>query len=147
LLQSPQPPIETLLIPLLNDLAAVSQPSFLVLDDYHVLEAPAIHQALAFLLDHLPPKLHIVIATREDPPLPLARLRARRQVAELRAEQLRFTADEAAVFLTEIMGLPLTTADVAALEARTEGWIAGLQFAALAMHDRDDHAGFIAAFT
>jgi LuxR family transcriptional regulator, maltose regulon positive regulatory protein len=147
LLQSPPPPLETLLIALLNDLAMLPQNSILVLDDYHVLEAPPIHQAVSFLLDHLPPVLHLVIATREDPPLPLARLRARGQVAELRAEQLRFTADEAAVFLTDVMGLPLSTAEVAALETRTEGWIAGLQFAALAMHDRDDYAGFIAAFT
>jgi LuxR family transcriptional regulator, maltose regulon positive regulatory protein len=88
-----------------------------------------------------------MVGTREDPPLQLARLRARGQVAELRAEQLRFTADEAAVFLTDVMGLALIDADVAALEARTEGWIAGLQFAALALHDRADYAGFIAAFT
>jgi len=147
LLQSPPPPLETLLIALLNDLTTLPQNSILVLDDYHVLEAPPVHQGVAFLLDHLPPALHLVIATREDPPLPLARLRARGQVAELRAEQLRFTADETAVFLTDVMGLALTDADVAALEARTEGWIAGLQLAALAMHDRDDYAGFIAAFT
>ena len=147
LLQSPLPLLETLLTSLLNDLASLPQHSILVLDDYHVLEAPPLHQAVTFLLDHLPPALHLVIATREDPPLPLARLRARRQVAELRAEQLRFSADEAAVFLAEVMGLALTAADVAALEARTEGWIAGLQLAALAMQDRDDHTGFIAAFT
>jgi LuxR family transcriptional regulator, maltose regulon positive regulatory protein len=146
LLQSSHP-LEALLTALLNDLAGLPQPSILVLDDYHALEAPAIHQAMSFLLDHLPSILHLVIATRQDPPLPLARLRARRQVAELRAEQLRFTSGEAAVFLTEIMGLPLTAADAAALDARTEGWIAGLQLAALAMHDREDYAGFIAAFT
>src|SRR6266545_2462204 len=148
LLQSPQPPpLETLLTILVNDLASVPHECILVLDDYHVLAGPPIHQAVSFLLDHLPPELHLIIATREDPPLPLARLRARRQVAELRAEQLRFTADEAAIFLTEVMGLPLSAADVAALGDRTEGWIAGLQLAALAMQDRDDHAGFIAAFT
>jgi LuxR family maltose regulon positive regulatory protein len=147
LLQPPPPPQETLLTALLNDLTGLPQNSMLVLDDYHVLEAPPIHQAVSFLLDHLPPALHLIIATREDPPLPLARLRASGQVAELRAEQLRFTADEAALFLTDVMGLALTAADVAALEARTEGWIAGLQLAALAMRDRDDYAGFIAAFT
>jgi LuxR family maltose regulon positive regulatory protein len=146
LLQSP-PPLETMLIALLNDLARLPNNSILVLDDYHVLEAPPIQQALSFLLEHLPPNLHLIIATREDPPLPLARLRARGQVAELRAEQLRFTPDEATIFLTEVMGLALTAVDVAALEARTEGWVAGLQLAALAMHDRDDYAGFIAAFT
>ncbi|HEX9371402.1 MAG TPA: hypothetical protein VF897_10360, partial [Roseiflexaceae bacterium] len=148
LLQSPQPPpLEPLLTVLLNDLAALPQDSLLVLDDYHVLAAPPIHQAVSFLIDHLPPTLHLVIATREDPSLPLARLRARRQVAELRADQLRFTADEAAAFLTEVMGLPLSAADAAALEAHTEGWIAGLQLAALAMRDRADYTGFIAAFT
>jgi LuxR family transcriptional regulator, maltose regulon positive regulatory protein len=146
-LQSPQPPLETLLTVLVNDLAAVPDESILVLDDYHILQAPPIHQAVGFLLDHLPPALHLVIATREDPPLPLARLRARGQVVELRAEQLRFTAGETATFLTELMGLPLSAEDAAALEARTEGWIAGLQLAALAMRDHDDQAGFIATFT
>jgi LuxR family maltose regulon positive regulatory protein len=144
---SPLPPPETLLTALLNDLATLSEDGILVLDDYHVLEGSSIHEAVSFLIEHLPPTLHLVIATREDPPLPLARLRAHRQVAELRAEQLRFTAGEAAVFLTEVMGLALSPADVAALEARTEGWIVGLQLAALAIQDLDDHAGFIAAFT
>ena len=148
LLQSPQPPQpETLLTVLINDLDTLPQHSILVLDDYHTLKSPAIQQAVSFLIDHLPPALHLVIATREDPPLPLARLRACRQIAELRAEQLRFTAEEAATFLTELMGLPLTTADIAALETRTEGWIAGLQLAALAMQDRADYTGFMAAFT
>src|SRR6266542_5177005 len=148
LLQSPQmPPLETLLTILVNDLARVPHECILVLDDYHVLEGPPVHQVVSFLLDHLPPELQLMIATREDPPLPLARLRARRQVAELRAYQLRFAADEAAAFLTEVMGLPLSAADAAALEAHTEGWIAGLQLAALAMRDRADYTGFIAAFT
>jgi LuxR family transcriptional regulator, maltose regulon positive regulatory protein len=147
LLQSPAPPpLEVLLTLLLNDLALLPGPCILVLDDYHALEAPAIHQALGYLIEHLPPALHLVIASREDPPLALARLRARRQLSELRTEQLRFTPEEAAAFLTEVMRLPLSAPAVAALDTRTEGWIAGLQFAALAMQNRDDHAGFIAAF-
>ena len=118
----------------------------LVLDDYHVIDARDIHEGLAFLLDHLPPQLHLVIASRADPPLPLARLRARGELTELRAADLRFTPDEAAAFLNEVMGLDSAAADVAALEARTEGWIAGLQLAALSMQGRDDVAGFIAGF-
>jgi LuxR family maltose regulon positive regulatory protein len=112
-----------------------------------VIEAPPIHAAVAFLLDHLPPQLHLLIATRSDPPLPLSRLRARGELTELRAADLRFTPDEAAAFLTAVMGLPLAADQIAALERHTEGWIADLQFAALAMRDRSDLAGFIAAFT
>ena len=101
---------------------------------------------MAFLLDHLPPQLHLVIASRADPPLPLARLRARGELVELRAADLRFTPDEAAAYLNEVMGLDLTAQDVAALEGRTEGWIAALQLAALSLQGRDDVAGFIAGF-
>jgi LuxR family transcriptional regulator, maltose regulon positive regulatory protein len=148
LLQSPaSPPLDVLLTILINDLTLLPGSCVLVLDDYHTLPSPAIQQAVGFLIDHLPPMLHLVIATREDPSLPLARLRARRHVAELRAEHLRFTADEVAVFLTEVMGLGLTPSDVLALETRTEGWIAGLQLAALAMQDNNDYTGFITAFT
>ncbi len=148
LLQSPQPPpIETVLTPLLNALSTLPTDAVLVLDDYHLIDAPPIHSALAFLLDHLPPQLHLILTTRADPPLPLTRLRARGQLTELRAADLRFTAEETAAFLTELMGLPLSADDVEALEARTEGWIAGLQFAALAMRDRSDLAGFIRAFS
>jgi len=137
-LRSPQPPpVEVLLTPLLNDLATLPDDVILVLDDYHVVEDPAIHQAVAFLLDHLPPRVHLVLATRADPPLPLARLRARGQLTELRAADLRFTADEAAAFLTGAMGTPLSADDVSALEAGAEGWIAGLQLAALALRGRD----------
>ena len=137
-LRSPQPPpTESLLTLLLNDLAALSQDVVLVLDDYHLIDTPAIHGALAFLLDHLPPQLHLVIATRADPPLPLARLRARGHVTELRAAALGFTAEEATEFLNHAMGLHLSADDVAALEARTEGWIAGLHLAALSLRDRD----------
>lgn len=121
-----------------------------VLDDYHVLEAPNVNDAIAFLLDHCPDRLHLVIATRSDPRLPLARMRSGSRLTELRAADLRFTAPEASAFLNQVMGLSLTPADVAALEERTEGWIAGLQLAALSLRgieERDDVAGFIDAFT
>ena len=120
--------------------------SLLVLDDFHVIEAPEVQDGMAFLLEHLPAQVHLVIATRADPPLPLARLRARGELVEIRAADLRFTADEAAAYLNGAMGLALTGADVAALEGRTEGWIAALQLAALSLQGRDDVAGFIAGF-
>jgi LuxR family maltose regulon positive regulatory protein len=146
--QTPQPPpLPALLAGLANELAALPAGSILVLDDYHVLEGAAIRDVMTFLLEHLPPTLHLVVAGREDPALPLARLRARRALTELRAADLRFTPEEAAAFLTEVMGLPLAPAEIAALEARTEGWVAGLQLAALAMQDRADAGGFIQAFT
>jgi LuxR family maltose regulon positive regulatory protein len=153
LLQSPQPPpIEHILTSVLNAFSATSalppvHDMALVLDDYHVITAPAIHAALAFLLDYLPPHLHLVILTRADPALPLARLRARGAVTELHARDLRFTPDEGAAFLNQVMGLSLTATDVAALEVRTEGWVAGLQLAALAMRDHQDRSGFIRSFT
>jgi ATP/maltotriose-dependent transcriptional regulator MalT/DNA-binding SARP family transcriptional activator len=147
LLRAPQPPpIETVLTALLNDLGATADDIVLVLDDYHVIDASTVQDGMAFLLDHLPPGLHLVIASRADPALPLARWRARGELAEIRAAELRFTPDEAASYLNEMMGLRLTAQDVAALEARTEGWIAALQLAALSMQGRDDAAGFIAGF-
>jgi LuxR family maltose regulon positive regulatory protein len=147
LLQAPQPPpIETVLTALLNDLSAAAGEIVLVLDDYHVIDARDVQDGMAFLLDHLPPGLHVVIASRADPGLPLARWRARGELVEIRAAELRFTPDEAAVYLNEMMGLQLTARDVAALEGRTEGWIAALQLAALSMQGRDDVAGFIAGF-
>jgi LuxR family maltose regulon positive regulatory protein len=122
LLQSPRPPpIETVLAMLLNELGAISSDVVLVLDDYHLLDAPDIHAGMAYLLDHLPPRMHLVIASRADPPLPLARLRARGELVEVRAADLRFTADEAAAYLNDVMGLHLGVTDVAALEDRTEG--------------------------
>jgi len=148
LIESPQPPpLPILLTTLLNDLANTPQPVLLVLDDYHVIATPAIHEALIFILDHLPPTLHLVIASREDPPLPLARLRARRQLTELRGVDLRFTRDEVAAFLRDVMELDLSADEVAALETRTEGWIAGLQLAALAMQNHADRNSFVGAFT
>ncbi|MBK9709866.1 MAG: hypothetical protein IPO81_00805 [Kouleothrix sp.] len=153
LLQSPQPPpIESMLTGVVNAFSAAyaAPPVYdvaLVLDDYHVITAPAIHGALAWLLEHLPPQLHLVIITRADPALPLARLRARGAVTELHARDLRFTPDEGAAFLNQVMGLSLTAADLAALEARAEGWVAGLQLAALAMRDHQDRSGFIRSFS
>src|SRR5436305_1513435 len=147
-LQSPQPPPpEAMLTALLNDITALSDQFVLVLDDYHVLEAKAVDQALTFLLEHLPPQMHLVIATREDPPLPLARLRARGHLTEVRAADLRFTPSEAAAFLNQVMGLDLSAEDIAALERRTEGWIAGLQLAAISLQGHEDAAGFITSFT
>ncbi len=147
LLRAPQPPpIETVLTAVLNDLGATTGEIVLVLDDYHVIDAGDVQVGMAFLLDHLPPWLHVVIASRADPALPLARWRARGELVETRAAELRFTPDEAAVYLNETMGLQLTARDVATLEGRTEGWIAALQLAALSMQGRDDVAGFIAGF-
>ena len=148
LMQSPQlPPIEAICTALINEVNAFPNDLILVLDDYHVITNSEIHPLLAFLLDHLPPQLHLVILTRADPPLPLARLRARGQLAEIRAADLRFTNSEAASFLNEIMGLNLSAGEIVALEARTEGWIAALQLAALSMQRRDDTEKFVAAFS
>ncbi len=147
-LQSPQPPpIESILTALVNEIATIPDNFILVLDDYHVIDSKPVDQALAFLVEHQPPQMHLVIASREDPPLPLARLRARGQLTELRAADLRFTPAEAAEFLNRVMGLNLSAEDIAALETRTEGWIAGLQLAALSMQGRSDAASFIQAFT
>src|SRR5712691_8950644 len=148
MLQSPQPPpTEAILAALLNEITAIPDNFVLVLDDYHVIDAKPIDQALTFLLEHLPPQMHLVIVTREDPQLPLARLRARGQLTEVRTGDLRFTPSEAAAFLNQVMGLPLSAQDIAALERRTEGWIAGLQLAALSLQGHEDAAGFIRSFT
>ena len=147
LLQAPQPaPIQTVLTTLLNDFGTIASDVVLVLDDYHVIDARDVQDGMSFLLDHLPARLHLVIASRADPALPLARLRVRGELVEVRAADLRFTRDEAAAYLNGEMGLVLTTQDVAALEGRTEGWIAALQLAGLSMQGRDDVAGFIAGF-
>jgi LuxR family maltose regulon positive regulatory protein len=147
-LQSPQPPpAESILMALLNDITTISGHFVFVLDDYHVVDAKPIDSALTFLLEHLPPQMHLVIATREDPELPLARLRARDHLTELRAADLRFTHSEAAAFLHQVMGLTLSTEDIDALERRTEGWIAGLQLAAISMQGVPDATSFIQSFT
>jgi LuxR family transcriptional regulator, maltose regulon positive regulatory protein len=148
-------PTADALTPLINDVARAGQPTpekqwIVVLDDYHVIEASKVHETVTFLLDHLPDSLHLVISTRSDPPLPLARLRSRAQLTELRAGDLRFTSSEASEFLNRVMSLELSASDVDALEDRTEGWIAGLQLAALSLRgiaDRSEVAGFISAFT
>ena len=138
---------EPALTSLINDVARSGKELILVLDDYHVIEERPVHDALAFLLDHLPPQLHMVIATRSDPPLSLARLRSRADLAEFRAADLRFTFDEAADFLNQVMNLGLSMDDIAALETRTEGWIAGLQLAGLSLREHGDVSGFIKTFT
>ncbi len=148
MLQPPQPPpVQEILVSLLNNLATVPDRFTLVLDDYHIIEQPAIHEGLTFFLDHLPPQLHLVMISRTDPPLPLTRFRVRHQLTELRDSDLRFTPDEAATFLNQIMGLDLSPDDIVALEGRTEGWVAGLQLAALSMRGRNDVQGFVEAFT
>ncbi len=146
-LQSPQPPsIESILTTLLNEITAFPNNFILVLDDYHVVDAKPVDNALTFLLEHLPPKMHLVIATREDPQLSLSRLRVRGQLTELRAADLRFTPSEAAEFLNQMMGLNLSAEDIAALETRTEGWIAGLQLAAISIQGYQDVPTFIKSF-
>jgi LuxR family maltose regulon positive regulatory protein len=153
-LQSPQPPpTESVLTALINDIVAIlgpgdhkGRPHILILDDYHLITVQLIHDGLTFLLDHLPLNLHLVVATRADPPLPIARLRGQGQLTALHQSDLRFTTDEAAAFLNQVMSLNLSPDDIAALEARTEGWIAGLQMAAVSLEGRDDPAGFVHAF-
>ncbi len=150
--QPQPPPTEAVLTSLLNEIAAIPNRIVLVLDDYHVIESPPIDQVLTFLLDHLPPPpggMHLVIAGRTDPSLPLSRLRAGGQMTELRADDLRFRLDEVATFLNQVMGLSLSPEHVAALETRTEGWIAGLQLAALSMQGRNAEriTDFINSFT
>jgi len=148
LLQSPSlPSSEALLTPLLNDLTALPRPLALVLDDYHLVEARHIHETLIYLIERRPERFHLILTTRADPPLPLARWRARDQLLELRADELRFTVEEATTFLNVTMGLQLAAKEVAALEARTEGWIAALQLAALSLQGRTDAADFVAAFS
>jgi len=148
LLDSPKPlAIESVLTSLLNEIAAVPDEFILVLDDYHLIESDQVDHSIAFLIEHLPPQMHLILATREDPSLPLARLRARDQLTELRAVDLRFTPSEAAEFLNQVMGLDLSAENITALETRTEGWIAGLQLAAISMQGHKDATGFIQSFT
>ncbi len=146
-LQSPQsPPTESILTALLNVIATISEDFVLVLDDYHLIDAKPVDQALGYLLEHLPAQMHLLITTREDPNLGLARLRSRDQLTEFRVTDLRFIPSEAAEFLNAVMNFKLSTEEVAALETRTEGWIAGLQLAALSLRGHQDVAGFIQAF-
>src|SRR5687768_4446972 len=157
-LQSPSPappPTESILTALLNEITSIPENFVLVLDDYHVIDAKprvpgasqGVDEALTFLIEHLPPQMHLVIATREDPHLPLARLRARDRLTELRVTDLRFTPSEAAGFLNQVMGLDLSEEDIEALESRTEGWIAGLQLAAISLRGHQAPTSFIKSFT
>jgi LuxR family maltose regulon positive regulatory protein len=147
-LQSPQlPAIEMLLTGLLNEIAIRTDPLILVLDDYHLLTETANLEVMEFLIHHQPPQLHLVLTTREDPDLPLARLRARDQLIEIRARDLRFTQEEADTFFRDVMGLTLSSQDIAELEGRTEGWAVGLQLAGLSMQKQADLKSFIADFS
>lgn len=141
------PPTDSILTTLLNDIASIPDNFTLVLDDYHIIGSKQIDNALSFLIKHQPPKMHVLIVTREDPSLPLAQLRARGQLTELRIADLRFSPAEADEFLNKVMGLNLLEEDITALETRTEGWIAGLQLAALSMRGHEDAPGFIKSFT
>ncbi len=145
-LESADPSIETVVAPLLNELGVVPDDIVLVLDDFHAIEATQLLAGVEFLVDHLPANVHLVLATRADPPLPLARLRVRGDLVEVRAADLRFSPAEAAAYLNDVMGLALAAPDIAALEARTEGWVAAIQLAGLSMQGRDDVSGFIAGF-
>lgn len=144
---SQAPPVEAVLAALLNEIAGRRTPTVLVLDDYHAIDSVAVDDMLSYLLQHLPHELHLVIVTREDPRLPLARLRARGQLTELRAADLRFTTEETGRFLDEVMGVALSEEAISRLEARTEGWIAGVQLAALSLRGREDAGAFIDTFT
>src|SRR5215211_688179 len=147
-LRSPQPPrLEALTAALVNELAALPGELDLVLDDYYLIDSEAVHGIVSFLLERLPPNTHLVISSRVDPPLPISRLRARGQMAELGPAELAFTPEEAAAFLRGVMELDLSAEDIATLEERTEGWIAGLQLAALSMRDRKDVSDFIESFS
>ena len=139
--------IEPLLIALVNDIVASSARFTLVLDDYHVIHEFRIHEALDFLFDHIPPGMHVVILSRTDPPMPLARLRVQRELTEIREADLRFTLEETTAFLNSLMSLGLSDSDIETLGARTEGWIAGLQLAALTLQGRADKHDVIAAFS
>ena len=147
MLHSPQPPqLTSALTALINDLTALAQDTALILDDYHLLSEPAIHESLQFFLHHLPPCLHLYLSSRVDPQLPLARLRARGQVVEIREPDLRLNSEEAARFLTQVMGLSLSVEDIQLLETRTEGWLAGLQLAALSLQRHKSGAAFLKTF-
>ncbi len=139
-------PTEHLLTTLLNELAAAAGEIWLVLDDYHLVDSPEVSDGVVFFVDHLPAHVHVLLSTRADPNLPLSRWRVRGELSEIRAADLRFTSDEAGAYLNEVAGLDLAPTDVAALEERTEGWIAALQLAALSIQGREDASSFIARF-
>jgi LuxR family maltose regulon positive regulatory protein len=147
LLSLPQlPPVDLLLDELLNDLAAIELPALLVLDDYHIITQPQIHETLAYFIDHQPAHFHLLLTTRTEPPLPLARLRARNQLTEIRTPALRFTPAETRQFFTDSLHLPLADAVINTLETRTEGWVAGLQLAGLALQQQAEPQRFLETF-
>src|SRR5918998_1301804 len=147
-LRSPEmPPVETVVGALINELGGADREITVILDDYHLIDTRLVHEAVSFFLEHLPENVSLVIATRTDPPFSLSKLRARDQVTEIKAADLRFTTDEAAAFLKDVMGLTLSTEDIAALEEATEGWGAALQPAALSMRDREDASTFVETFS
>ena len=146
-LQSSQrPPVESVLISLIQEVTELAEELIIVFDDYHAIDTDNIHKLIKILLDFLPTQVHLVISSRVDPPLPLARLRASKQLSELRTAHLCFTDDEAAAFFNQIMDLHLSSEDISVLESRTEGWIAGLQLAAISMQGREDISSFIQSF-
>jgi LuxR family maltose regulon positive regulatory protein len=148
MLQSPQlPPPETLLTPLLNEIVSMQSPFFLVIDDYHLIQTPIIHQHLNFLIEHLPSQMHIVIVTREDPPLPLPRLRAQGKMLEIRQEDIRFTIEETTEFIGNIISEKLSSENITAVERRTEGWVTGIQLLVLSLQKHPDAQEFIQTFT
>ncbi len=147
LYESQEPDYQQIMTSLINDIIGFGQELILVVDDYHVISNPAIHETIAYFVNHLPPLLHLIIVTRADPPISISRLRARGHLAELRVGDLRFTMAEATSFLNNSMKLELSVSDVEALESRTEGWIVGLHLAALSMQGNTDKHGFIQAFT
>ena len=144
---SRQPDIDAVVATLINEITAADTDFVLVLDDYHVIDEPSIHASVTFLLDRLPPRMHVMIASRSEPPLGLPRLRARGELTELRPDDLRFTLDEASVFLNQVMALGLSPCDLGTLEQRTEGWIAGLKLAALSIKGRNNAHAFVEAFS
>ena len=147
-LQSPQPPpADWLLTNLINMITGIPDDFALVLDDYHVISSPNIHEAMQFLIEHLPPQAHLIIITRSDPPWPLARWRVKGDIAEFRAGDLSFTAEETAAFIRDITGKTLVESDLATLESRTEGWIAGIKMAVLSLQGKKDISGYIKAFS
>jgi len=148
LLQSPTaPPIEYIIISIINEMNEIGEEFSVVLDDYHNIEAQGIHESMKFLLSNLPPQVHLIIASRIDPPISLSYLRAQNQMIELRADDLRFTSEEASAFLNDVMNLGISDEDVAILESRTEGWIASLQLAAVSMQGRDNISRYVSEFS
>ena len=145
--ESPSPPYEILLTSLIREMERLPDKSIIALDDYHLIDSKQVHEVINFLVEYLPPTVHLVITGRADPPLPISKLRVRGEVNEVRTSQLRFTTKESATFLNDLMGFDLSPDGVAALEARTEGWVASLKLAALSMQGRDNRSEFVTEFS